>query len=312
MKFAFLGNFNVPYCSEVHHKKTLESMGHTVIPLQEGVANSEQILSAALESDAFIWVHTHGWDTPGIETVLRSLKEAGIPTLTYHLDLWFGLQRQKDIQSDPYWNIDHFFTVDPQMADWLNQNTEIKGHYLPAAVFHEEADKLYIRPKNNQVIFVGSKGYHPEWRYRPELIFWLQNVYKKHFQHFGNDGKKVVRGDELNALYQSTKVVVGDTLCIGFNYEGYWSDRVYETIGRGGFIIHPYIKGMENHFTDRQHLVFYEYGNFKQLKELIDYYLTHDSEREEIRKNGFLHVKQNHTYLNRWQEILDIIGVKDA
>jgi len=35
MKIVFLGNFGVSYSSENHHVKTLESLGHEVIKLQE-------------------------------------------------------------------------------------------------------------------------------------------------------------------------------------------------------------------------------------------------------------------------------------
>jgi spore maturation protein CgeB len=118
-----------------------------------------------------------------------------------------------------------------------------------------------------------------------------------------------VRGLKLNKLYWSTKIVVGDTLCIDFKYPDYWSDRVYETLGRGGFLIHPYVSGMEREFEDKKHLVFYEYGNFKQLKELIDYYLEHDEEREAIRKAGHELVKEKYTYKNRWEYILKELGI---
>lgn len=306
MRIAFLGNFRVPYTSENHHAKSLEALGHDVIKLQETMATAEEIQSVAKDCDLFVWVHTHGWHTQGIELVLDNLKLRGIPTMTYHLDLWFGLQRQKDMMTDPYWNVDHFFTVDKQMADWLNENTPVKGHYIGAGVFHEETYREQAaKHPPHEVVFVGSKRYHAEWQYRPKLVQWLQDTYGRRFGHYGNDGIQVVRGSALNKLYADAKVVVGDSLCLNFNYPNYWSDRVYETIGRGGFMIHPYIAGMEKHFEDRKHLVFYDFGNFKQLKSLIDYYLEHDDEREAIRQAGFEHVKQNHTYLNRWAEILE-------
>lgn len=312
-QIVFLGNFNVDYSSESHHAKTLEKMGHKVIRLQEGVATSEDILSQARKSDLFVWVHTHGWNTPGrikMDNVLKQLKIAGIPTMTYHLDLWFGLKRQKDLSKDPvYKDIQHFFTVDSKMAEWFNRKTQVKGHYLPAGVYEKEA---YYKPSKkfeHEVIFVGSKKYHAEWKYRTQLIDWLETTYTKRFELWGKDGKGVVRGKNLNQLYSSTKIVVGDTLCPNFNYPNYWSDRVYETLGRGGFIIHPYVSGMEKEFTDREHLVFYEYKNFKQLKELIDYYLEHDDERESIRLAGHELVKNNYTYKNRWEHILKELGI---
>ena len=306
MKIAFLGNFGVDFSSESHHKKTLENLGHEVIPLQEAQVTGEQVLEAAEASDALIWVHTHGWDTPGLRMaqVLSTLKDKSIPTLTYHLDLWFGLQRQNDMRSDDYWNIQHFFTVDKKMADWFNAETDVKGHYIHAAVYDVEC---YWNPRaaERDLIFVGSKGYHPEWPYRPQLIEWLRNNYGDRFTHFGGDGAGVMRGNDLNNLYASTKIAVGDSLCIGFDYPYYWSDRVYETLGRGGFIIHPRIKGMEDDFEDKKHLVFYEFGDFEQLKREIDFYLEADDLREEIRRQGHEHVKKNHTYLNRWTTILE-------
>jgi hypothetical protein len=310
---VFLGNFRVDYSTESHHVKTLQSLGHKVIKLQETEAKSEEIYESAKKSDLFIWVHTHGWKTPGrltMSNVLKQLNNSGIPTMTYHLDLWFGLKRQRDLSSDPvYKSIGHFFTVDSKMADWFNERTSVKGHYLPAAVYDKEA---FYKPAKNfehEVIFVGSKRYHPEWKYRGQLIDYLSNTYGKKFEHWGNDGLGTVRGKNLNQLYASTKVVVGDTLCPKFNYPDYWSDRVYETLGRGGFIIHPYISGMEKEFTDKEHLVFYEYKNFNQLKELVDYYLNNDEEREKIRLAGHNLVKEKYTYKNRWEHILKELGI---
>lgn len=311
-KIVFLGNFRVDYSSETHHAKTLESLGHKVIKMQESQDKSENILKAAIDSDLFIWIHTHGWRTPGkfeMDKVLRTLAEYKIPTITYHLDLWFGLQRQKDLDNHPvYKHIGHFFTVDKKMADWFNKKTKVKGHYIPAGVYDKEC-YLKDRTKSHEVIFVGSKKYHPEWAYRPQLIDWLGETYGNKFEHYGSGGKPSIRGDALNNLYSSTKIVVGDTLCINFKYPNYWSDRVYETMGRGGFIIHPYVSGMEKEFEDKKHLVFYEYGNFKQLKELIDYYLEHDEEREAIRKAGHELVKSKYTYKNRWSDILKELGI---
>ena len=311
-KIVFLGNFNVDYTSESHHASTLESLGHKVIRMQESVAKGEDILKSSIDADLFIWIHTHGWETPGkinMEQVLLTLKNCNVITMTYHLDLWFGLKRQQDLLKYPvYQDIGYFFTVDKKMAEWFNQKTKVKGYYLPAGVYDKEC---YLKPHEleNDVIFVGSKKYHPEWSYRPQLIEWLERAYVGRFKHFGSGGQPSIRGAKLNRLYASTKVVVGDTLCLDFEYKDYWSDRVYETLGRGGFLIHPYVSGMEKEFEDKKHLVFYEYGNFKQLKELIDYYLVNDKEREEIRKAGHELVKEKYTYKNRWQTILTELGL---
>ena len=311
-KITFLGNFRVDYTTETHHTKTLESMGHQVIKLQESEATSEDVLNNAISSDLFVWVHTHGWNTPGritMQDTLLELKKHNIPSMTYHLDLWLGLNRQKDLRRKPvYQYIDHFFTVDSKMADWFNSNTSVKGHYLPAGVYDKECTYTRAAP-GEEVIFVGSKTYHPEWPYRPKLINFLSQTYGARFNLYGREGRGIVRGHELNNLYASTKVVVGDTLCPNFTYPDYWSDRIYETLGRGGFLIHPYIKGLEKEFEDKKHVVFYDYDNLDQLKKLVDYYLEHDDEREQIRKAGHELVKNNYTYKNRWQTILKELSI---
>lgn len=273
--------------------------------LQESEATAAQIKNRALASDLFVWVHTHGWNTVGdVEDTLNTLNDKGVVTMTYHLDLWLGLDRQVDLDNDPmYKNIQHFFTVDKQMADWFNSNTSVIGHYLPAGVYDKECYLLNQRMRRD-LVFVGSKRYHSEWPYRPKLVNWLTESYGPRFQHWGGDGLGVVRGDKLNKLYSSTKISIGDSLCPDFAYKSYWSDRIYETMGRGGFIIHPYIEGLEQELVDGEHCIFYEFNNFKDLKSKIDYFLSHDSERERIRKNGHEFVKNNYTYKNRWDHIL--------
>lgn len=322
MRITFLGNFRVDYSSESHHKKSLESLGHEVSALQETEATSELILDSALNSDVFVWVHTHGWVTPTVtrmsmKTVLEVLRSKGIPTVSYHLDLWIGINRQSDLVRDPmYKSIEYFFTVDKQMADWFNQNTKVKGHYLPAGVFGEECYWIEGISPNKDVVFVGSREYHREWPWRHQLIDWLKRTYGDRFTHVGKDGTGIVRGHDLNNLYTHSKVAVGDSLIKNFTYEYYWSDRLYETIGRGGFIIFPYIKGLEDEFVLededelKQELVTYKLGDFDDLKRKIDYYVEHDEEREAIRRRGFDKVVNNYTYKHRWQTILETISVK--
>ncbi|MFJ1459746.1 glycosyltransferase [Nocardia sp. N2S4-5] len=311
MRIAFLGNFTVPYSSETHHALTLEQLGHTVVRLQETRATALQIETEALHTDLFVWVHTHGWRTPGdIATTLQRLRAAGVVSLSYHLDRWMGLARQQEMQPDqPYWQLDHFFTVDQVQADWLTENTSMQGHYLPPGVYGTECYMAMPRTRFD-VAFVGSKGYHPEYPYRPKLIEWLTDTYGDRFRHYGGGGNwPTVRGADLNGVYADAKVVVGDSLILDPQYEGkYWSDRVPETLGRGGFLIHPWVHGIDESFHDMRHLALYRHGDLEQLKTLIDYFLRNEAQREEIRRAGYQHALSNHTYKNRWNHILEAIA----
>lgn len=315
-KITFLGNFQVEYSSENHHAKSLEALEHTVVRLQEGLGTTMgKVLNQAAASDLFIWVHTHGWETPGQHRIdiLKLLKDAGVPTMTYHLDLWFGLKRQHDLDNDPFYkNIGHFFATDKLMADWFNENTAVRGHFLPAGVFGEECyvHQEYDGTFDYDVIFVGSKGYHPEYPYRPQLIDFLRETYGNRFLHVGGDGDTgTVRGDDLNRIYARSKIAIGDTLNIDFNYPYYSSDRLFESTGRGGFTIYPNIIGLDEYFEDKKEIVFYKHGDLKDLKSKIDYYIDNDAEREAIRMAGHQRTKREHTYVHRWETILKELGL---
>lgn len=161
----------------------------------------------------------------------------------------------------------------------------------------------------HEVAFVGSYPYpHPEWPYRNELVEWLARTYGTWFRRYGGRNA-TVRGQALNNLYASTKVVVGDTLCLGFTHKGYWSDRPYETIGRGGFLIMPFVDGLQEEFEDGKHLRYYQYGDFEHLKHLIDYHIQNPGKAREIANAGQEFVRDHCTYHDRLKQALGIIGL---
>lgn len=309
MRIALLGNLSYPHSSEHHHAQALTDLGHDVTLLQEGSTTAGKLVAAAQQCELLVWVHTHGWETPGgIGPALAQLRRTGTRTIAYHLDLWHGLGREKDLTDrHPYFTgLTDFFTVDPAMADWLTAHTPIRGHYLPAAVAHRECWMAPAAVQDLDVVFVGSHRYHPEWPYRNELIARLHDRYGDRFHLIPGRGE-AVRGPALNRLYGRTKVVVGDTLCPGFDYPGYWSDRIYETLGRGGMLIHPRVPGLDGVFRDREHLVFYDYQDWPGLFDRIDHYLHYWADREGIRSKGHAEVHRAHLYTHRWTTILETL-----
>ena len=151
---------------------------------------------------------------------------------------------------------------DPASEAWFAEQG-INHVYVPPAVVSDECTVGNYRPElDHDVIFVGSKHYHPEWPHRGELLAWLEATYGDRFKRYGGD-VQVMRGQDLNDLYASAKVVVGDSLCLP-GHTRYWSDRYYETVGRGGFLIAPCVPGIEEHFTDGEHLLFYDFWRLRR------------------------------------------------
>jgi hypothetical protein len=159
------------------------------------------------------------------------------------------------------------------------------------------------------VAFVGSgAGYHDEWPHRQELLAFLRDTYGDRFAKFGGPEGPTIRGRDLNDLYASAKVVVGDTLALKGRRTAYWSDRVYETIGRGGFLIMPRISKLVEEIPD---LPTFEFGDFGELAIHVDYWLAHPEKREALRAKLQAHVREHCTYTQRSRELLEVVGLRE-
>jgi len=310
-RIVFIGNFDPPFSTENDWVWTWKKLGYEVVKCQENRATTDEILREAKQGCAFVhYVHSHGFNTPGsfdVEELLRRLRRADIKTVGIHLDYWRGLDREVDVGVHPWWKCQYIFTADGGSHNWYKEKG-INHYYLKAGVVERDCYIGKVREEfKHDVIFVGSREYHPEWCYRPQLVDWLKETYGKRFGHYGGDGIKSVRGSELNDLYASAKIVIGDTLCLNFKHPDYFSDRLFETTGRGGFLIFPQIKGIEECFKIGEEIITYEFGEFDQLKNLIDYFLKLDKTRERIKLAGFEKTKARHTYTNRAMEVLKTI-----
>ena len=303
-RVLYIGNFAPPFSTENHVAASLRELGVQVVQAQENALSVEALDRMARDVDLLLYTKTWGLRGPG---ALRWITDLPIPTVSYHLDLYAGLPRGRDLRNDPFWRTTHVFTPDGGSEDFFRAQG-IRHHYLRAGVYGAECHLAEPDPgRAADVCFVGSSEYHPEWPYRRRLLDFLRETYGRRFVKHGSP-ESCVRGEDLNRLYASVKVVVGDSLCLGFDHPYYWSDRIYETLGRGGFLIHPYIFGLEQELVDREHVVYYPFGDLGALRRLIDHYLVHDDEREAIRKRGHAAVKASCTYVHRARQMLGVLA----
>ncbi|MDO8531198.1 MAG: glycosyltransferase [Dehalococcoidia bacterium] len=311
MRIAFRGNFRPrtaagePFSTESHVSATMELLGHQVLRIQEDTVPWADVPRLCESADLFWWTATWHVDFPGGFRALDAIKALRIPTVSHTLDLFVGLSRAPLLDTDPWFRTDYVFSPDGG-HDEIFAAKGINHFWIPPAVFEPECYLAEPVPGLAQdVIFVGSYGYHPEWPYRRELIDWLRTTYWSRFTHY--DHASGMRGHRLNQLYASAKVVVGDSCCPGFTQTHYTSDRFFETPGRGGFLIAPHIVGID-HLVDREHVVLYSFGDFGQLKRLVDYCLEHDAHLARLRLAGHEHVKAHHTYTHRVKAMLAIVA----
>lgn len=82
--------------------------------------------------------------------------------------------------------------------------------------------------------------------------------------------------------------------------------RIWDVLGCGGFLLTNYQCEIPENLEIGKHLVAYE--SIEEACELIDYFLRHDDEREEIARQGYEYVKANHTVIHRVNEMIRIIN----
>lgn len=324
---AHCGNHAPTHATETHVAASLESQGHKVIRLQEDAVSMRDIDAATWGADLFLWTHTAGFPKFTFDEMnawLDAKRAIGLPTASLHLDLFAGLPRGENLATHPFWRTEYVFTPDGGSPEFFKRHN-VNHFYLRPGVY--DAECVVGTPRKEfeaDVIFVGSGSphgaYHPEWGYRRELLAFLVKTYGRRFVKHGNPpihgGRSFVRGADLSDLYATARVVVGDTLCLGpedqreprFTHERYWSDRVYETVGRGGYLVHPRIVGLEDEFVDGEHLRFYDYGDFDGLKAIIDAALADDAHRAKVKAAGMAMVKGACTYVHRTAEMIRILA----
>lgn len=112
----------------------------------------------------------------------------------------------------------------------------------------------------------------------------------------------------LPQLYATAKVIIGVDMTDDVDL--FTSNRVFITLGYGGFLAMNYFPGIDELFIDGKHLKVFHNYSVKELYNIFSYYLNHEEERNQIRYEGFKFVQENHTYTNRIKDALDLLNGK--
>lgn len=201
------------------------------------------------------------------DDLINKAKKKGIPTICWVFDLYrnFNVYERK---AKSHFKADIVITTDGD-----------DGYPTIRQGIHKPEKRMIKEKLIYDVIFIGS-AYYKE---RKELI---ERVKPKIFQG--------IRGMRLNKLLGQSKIVLGDS----YPASNYWSNRVYEMTGRGGFMIHPKVNGLPDYIPQ------FERG---KEQELIQYYLENDNEREKLRRIQFNNCP---TYDDRIKEFVKICQIK--
>lgn len=231
-----------------------------------------------------------------LDETFETLRRGGTKLVCWMFDLYFGYQREWQVKNFKMFKADYVFSTDGGHRDkWKEYGVNhycVRQGIIPSECYIAKTN----RPPEYDVVFVGSNN--PLFPERKRINDEIAKDFK--FKWFGSFNSNEVRGIALNELYANTKVVIGDS----FYSPHYWSNRVVETLGRGGFLIHQEVEGIKEEYP---YLVTYKRGDIEDLKAKIRYYIEHDDERRQIIQKNLDWVKENYTVTKKVEEILKII-----
>ena len=265
----------------------MELLGHRVIRVQEGLSdkffvNKSNLLGADL-------VLFHKWFSP--ET-LASLKGV-CPRAFWYFDLvtWPDSTLDRRNMQRVNWmrqilpNVEHAFCTD---GDWSLRN---RLFWLT-----QGADERIVgvgnETESNEILFTGITN---GGQGREAFVEQIRN-------HYGNRFRQIRSGchrEELKNAITSSKIVVCPSAPVS---DRYWSNRVYNTAGFGGFIIHPYARELVQHYHANKEVVYYH--SHGDLYNSIDYFLDSPKKREEIAQAALDRTKKEHLYRHRLMVLL--------
>lgn len=289
MHIGFIGKFKKLH-DEEYIARGFEMLGHKVSRIPQ-TASPEEIKVFILSKHPDILLFTK-WDVP--ELVKHICQLSNVKTVCWLFDLYFGYTREHQVGTRSFFQADYVFTTDNGHNHRWGK-FEVNHNCVRQGIYGEEC--FVSKPDcKRDVIFVGSES--PVYPERNLTMQKLANQYN--FQWFGRKDADEIRGADLNFIFSKAKIVVGDS----FYSPHYWSNRVVETLGRGGFLIHRDVPGLKEEYPD---LVTYD-GTYEDLCEKIDYYLEHEEERLLIVQKNFELVKNNYTVEKKCQELLNYIS----
>lgn len=150
--------------------------------------------------------------------------------------------------------------------------------------------------------------YGPGWTIKDNILRSVAVLSRKLSWMRANDwlSKKriTVPPEEENKLYSSAKIAVNFHER-GENIKSHviLNERTFKIPACGGFEICDYVPPLRKYFSDEEVAMA---RDDKDWFDKIEYYMHHDSQREEIRKRGSERALRDHTYLNRAKQILEL------
>jgi hypothetical protein len=239
------------------------------------------VAELGIQPDLYLYV-----DTGDLRYFPRGLAQLDCPTACYLIDV--HLRPHELLKQAMFF--DYAFSAQRAFVAQIRRAGHPQAHWLPFGC-DPSVHRRHDVPKRYDIGFVGTTrgGYERRSRLLEKLA--------KRFTI--NDYSATYTPDEMARLYSESRLVFNCSLRHEVNM------RVFGGIATGSLLLTDRIdNGLDELFTDREHLVMYNDGDVVALAEE---YLRDEHTRERIARQGYEHVRARHTYDHRVSTILDTV-----
>jgi spore maturation protein CgeB len=216
------------------------------------------------------------------------LESVSCITVAYFIDVHREINSRLQIASF----FDLVFVAQKEYVKAFHQEGHSQTFWLPLAC-DEEIHNQSTAERSLDVGFVGKLGSRGTRRW--EILSSILPQFRT------NNYKRFFVPREMATVYGQSKIVFNVSI------NGDVNMRVFEGMAAGALLVTDRIgNGLNKLFTEGVHYV--GYGSIDEAKEKISFYLANVVEREQIAQAGQQEVLEHHTYLKRWETILQQTG----
>lgn len=242
-------------------------------------------------------VFIHSMDLP--LPILDKIKGSHIKTVQYYHDTIYGNRFTDLLPKVALWGRE----VDLFLVNARGLHDHFRAHGVKNPVFIVEGCDVYDHKKRHpllpvwksDVAFIGAARINepriPMIRKLRELC--NMKVYGTNWEKVGIEPAALkVNPREYGLVCGGAKIMLGIDAVT--DIDGHWTNRLWLTLGCGGFHLTNAISGMEEFFVDREHLVLYR--DEDECVDLVREYLAKEKERGRIADNGYRLVHEHYTF----------------
>lgn len=220
--------------------------------------------------------------------------------------IMWNISHPEDVTIDEYNLYNYVYFASERMKRKIGPKLKSNSDVLLQCVDEETMTYVEKNEKEYELLFVGNSRHV----YRQILKDLLPtehklSVYGRQWEEFPVQEYVVsdyINNEEVGQAYHDAKILLNDHWD-DMKKLGIISNRIFDALAVGAFVISDYMPEIDELFGG----AVVTYKTKEELREKIDYYLSHAKERDEIAKKGQHDVLNNHTFAKRIKKIVDLI-----